>query len=335
MPDYKVESRTRDGIYLATLPYRDLQGEFRFNTTQEVRFSMNKIDIDSFTANEVEAGRTEIRVYRNDVLIFVGPLWNLTINSDQSVSLMAQDLSSYFLKRKVDVDTTIADTFGNVAWSLIQTSQAKTDGGLGITRGVAVPANAPSGTYKVTANKMINEILEEISAGDNGFDWYFSTDRKYNQYYPRLQRLSEARLEYGSTIKSYSVQHQGLYESNTVIAVGKDSLVSPPMIDATMRTKYGLREFVASNTSLTTQSSVNNLASATLDLRREINKQVQITTDSVNPFDLLQYGDLIRTIINDGYVQIDQNMRYVGFQLTVGKHGDESFTLYLNDLREL
>lgn len=336
MADWQIESRTKADAYLATLPFRDLQGEFYYSKTQEVRFSMSLSSLKDYTQNDIYPAKTEIVVKRNGVAIFCGPLWSMSISSqDNKVSLMAQDISSYFTKRDIKSEAVLSGAYGDIAWSLISESQSRTNGNLYITRGTTVGGSAPSGNYTPTNGATLADTLEDIYSGSNGFDWVITPQRVYNQFYPRINSNANVRLEYGANIKSYSSQIQGIYIGNSVRALGKDKLLTSSVVDTTSQGIYGLMEHVESATGLENIGLLNDVATQTLADRRNPKDIPQIVLNStlVNPFEGdITYGQLARIIINDGYISYDKVMKNVGFQLTVGRHGEETFNLYLNDM---
>lgn len=338
MAEYVLESRTKSGTYLATLPFRDMQGEFYYSKTRALRWTMSLTSLNKLTTTELYPAKTEVWLWRNGVKIFVGPLWDMNISTnDHKCTFMAEDISSYFEKRRVGSADTLTGNFGDIAWSLINTSQQLTNGNLFITRGTTASAG-PSGSYTPTLNTQLDNALADIYEGDNGFDWVITSDRVYNQYYPRIQSRANVRLEYGGNVASYSINIQGKYTGNDVVTVGKDKTFSSIVTDTNSQAIYGLMQHVGELTSTDNLVLLNDYNAGLLTLRatpKDI-PQVVLKTTAVNPLDGdISYGQLVRTVIQDGWVQYDRDMRCTGFQLTVGKHGTEKFNLYLNDLREV
>lgn len=335
MVEYVIESRTRSGNYLATLPFRDLQGEFFFTKTREIRFMMSKADLNMLSYNEIYPAATEILVRRDGVPIFLGPLWNLSVNSKDEVNCMAQDLSSYFEKRAVTADTKYEGTYGEIAWAIISGTQARVNGDLGITLGTAYPADGPSTKYNADEGQYLSDVLEDLYDGSNGFDWVIDSNRQYHQYYPRLHRPAFVRLEYGGNIQSYSNSIQGKFVGNSVRTIGKDKLLSDTVVDTNSQQKYGLMDYVGEQTGLSNKNLLNDHNERNLARRRDVYNDTTITlqADLVNPFEGdIGYGHVATVVINDGYTQITKDMLCKGFQVFYNKSGKESFTLYMQDL---
>jgi hypothetical protein len=285
--------------------------------------------------------KTEMWLYRNDILIFAGPVWNAVASSKENkISCDAQSVDSYLATRRIAADAKYTGTLGSTAWDLISDSQALTDGNLFITQGTLVAAGSPSAsvTYAASEGKYIYDAIDDLSGGDSGFDWEITANRVFNEYYPRLSGNARVRLEYGGNVTGYSLQVMGQYEANNVIVKGPDGTISAPVIDTAKRAEYGLSHYVGSNTGLSSQSLLNNYASMVLMQRRDarVIPQVSVRSSTINPFDGdITFGQVAPLIIDDGWAQFNDNMRCGGFQLTVGKHGEETFVLYMNDLREV
>lgn len=338
MADYVMESRSRAGAYLATLPYRNLQGEFFRNKQDQIRWEMplynNGLDRTSFFP-----GKTEVWVWRNSSKVFVGPLWDVTASSDSaSMSCAAEGIESYLEMRRVPEDVSYTGARQATAWDLISRTQALTDGSLGITQGtLQVAPNLAIAWLKNDGDYLI-DCMDTLAGGAQGFDWEIDVNRALQIYYPRPSVASRARLEYPTNVLRYSVQMLGKFEANDVLIKGKDDLRSQPVIDTAKRSEFGLRQLTVSATDLDTQAQVNDFGSRYLNLRRDIREipQVTLKTELVNPFaGDIWFGQTAPVVINDGWTQYNQTMRLNGFQLSVGKNGNETFVLYMSDLREV
>lgn len=337
MAEYIIESRSKTGTYLAHLPFRDLQGEFGYNKADEVRFTMALPHLNELTENDIYPAKTEIWVIRNGVKVFCGPLWDLHISSSNNqVSLMAQDISSYFEKRQLTTARQLTGTYGSMAWTLISETQSRTNGNLSITRGTQVPANGPSASkYKIKSATMLDVALEELYDGSNGFDWTITPDRVYHQYYPRLRTRAKVRLEYRGNIKSYADAIQGKYIGNSVRTIGKDGLLSDFAINSNSQTIFGLMDFVGEQTGLSNKGLLNEHNARTLERRSAPYRDPTIVLNSemLNPFEGdIGFGQIATVVIEDGFVQYNKDMLCKGFQLHYSKSGSETFTLYMNEV---
>lgn len=343
MADFRMDLQFRDGTNIGTIPFADLQGEFRMNQPNEIRFKTSSADLPNYVnpVSQLKAGLTECVLYRNGAKIFTGPIWTIDTTSDEKIlTIMAQDVSSYLKQRIVAADTRFTKKrFAYALWKLISDAQALSNGSLGITLGQDAVTN-PTGTFSFTrkSNTTLAKAASKLCDGSTGFDWLINPDRQLMMYYPRIQTQSNVRLEYGGGIKSYSVRDVGTVVANEVFAVGGNKYVSSTYTDADSIAKFGRRQYVVQDSSLKSKSKADSVAKTQLSLRKNprLIPQVTINTEIVNPFvDDLSYGNLIYVNIDDGWVQFDGLMRSSGFQLSIGKHGDETFVLYINDTREI
>lgn len=340
MADWRLESHTRSGTYLAPLKFYNLQGEF-YRNRRQIRFDL-ALSSSGLTYDTFFPRKHEVWAYRDDELVFAGPLWDVSVSSREGkMSCGAAGIESYFDTRVASTtDRDMTGTWGSIVWGLINTSQGLTGGGLGITQGTLVGGGSPSGSFKYAwrEGKTLSEVIDDLADSDAGFDWEITPNRVHNQYYPRIDSRARVRLEYGGNITSYSLQAMGKYEANAVFVKGPEQTVSNWAIDTAKRSEYGLSHFVGSNTGLKSASLLDAFADMTLKLRRDarIVPQVVTRSEGVNPFEGdIEPGQLSRLIVRDEWVQFDQDMRLMGFQVTVGKQGNEVFSLYLSDMREI
>ena len=343
MADFILRLQYRDGTYIGEPPFFDGQGEFRMNEPDEFRFSLSSIDLINYVdpVSQLKEGLTEAILLRNGVPIFTGPIWTITCTSnDKVLKCVANDVSSYLGHRNVVVATKFTKKrYAAAVWKLIQDTQARSYGDLGITLGQDALTN-PTGTFSYAAKsgKTILQSIQDLADGTNGFDWDINPARQLMMYYPRIQTPCTLTLEYGGNIKNYSVQGMGAYVANEVFARSGSKVVSSTYSDPTSQAFFGLRQYAVSSSSVKSKTKLDALARGTLNLRKNPRLIPQLTMDSelINPFEGdIGYGYLVNTVINDGWVQFNGTMRCSGFQLTIGKHGDETFVLYINDTREI
>lgn len=340
MADFRLEARTRTGSYLATLPFRNLQGEFWRNRAKQIRFEL-PLHHPVVTRTNVDPGKTELQLFRNNTRIYTGVLWNVTASSgDAQLSCDSESLESYLEKRRIDADLRYsAQPGGNIAWDLVNRAQTGTDAALGFT----------SGTIQVVPNRTVSYLRSELlyyydvvtelaDDSQSGFDWEIDDQRRLQIYYPRPQTASRSKLIYGGVVTGYSLQVQGKYAANDVVIRGDEAIRSTTLIDTTRRAQYGLRQYGERNSNLKTIAVANDYAQRILNLRRDVRQtpQVSLRTQDLNPFEGdIWFGQTASVVINDDWTQYNQTMRCEGFQLTIGKHGNETIILYMTDMREV
>lgn len=339
MAEFELISVTRSGTYLATFPFRDLQGEFGPSKVQNIRFTTGIDFLKNMSKSQLWPGLTEVNLLRNGVSIFRGPLWHMQVSTSESkVSYMASGIESYLDLRLVGLTGKVTAPRSDLGWSLINHTQSLVGGNLGITRGTAIPSSssvARSITWKPYENLM--KMHEDIAGGVRGFDWEITPDRKYHQY-EKIRRSSNVRIEYGGNIRNYSIGYDGKYARNWFIVTGKENAASQVLINANSRDKYGLRQYTENYSSISSKASLEamNLTNYTERNEIKITPQVSILINKLSPFDGdIRPLEMAHVIIDNGWDNVDQEMRCVGFQLTVGKHFEETYVLYFNDDREI
>jgi hypothetical protein len=342
MAEYRLDLQTRTGGYIEGLAFRDLQGEFFLNKPCQMRWSAPLSSLKGLSYNELFSGIHEVKLFRNDVAIYAGPIWSMTATSkEDNMKFESKDISSYLHRRIISADARYKKkTFGYIAWDLINDNQAMAGGDLGITLGTQVPSTAPKGSprYAKKSATVIWKAIDKLSSASNGFDWYIDANRQFHALWPRPQGPANVALEYRSGIKSYALQVMGEYEANYTMIRGGKKHVSNVYTNVTARNKYGLRQYAEYKGNLKTKSKLNAYAKKALQLKLESRFAPTLTVDPLlcNPFDGdILLGQIAHTVIDDGWVQYNGDTRMTGFQLTVGKQGDESFNLYVSDMREV
>lgn len=339
MADYRIETRLRDGTYVQTLPHRNLQYEIGRNKPYGCRFDV-PLYHRAVTSSTIVPGLHEIWVWRNGVLVKAGPLWDVTpSSSDKSLNCSAMDLLDYFDTRLTHAQNYATIDQVLIAWNLVNYTQGLTNGDLGIIMGTLGTGITRSATWKDYDNKYILEAITDISEMVQGFDFDIDpATRAFNAFYPRPQTNRNLALYYPQQIRHYSVQYWGKYMRNVVQVQGVDPNLSVA-VDTTSRSTYGLREYADSYRDAQLITDLNNYAGKIRDQRKDVKAYptVSLQQDFIDMFNsnIIQLGDLLRVVIQDGYVNIDTTLRYQTAQITVDKQGSEAVVLYLQDQREL
>jgi len=285
-------------------------------------------------------GLHEVWVYRNDVIVAAGPIWDATPASDaNSITVGAQSLEDYLDVRLVEGKSYNLIDQSNIAWDLIDVSQLKTNGNLFITKGTVGLGRTRSLGWRTYDNKYILEAINDLAALDDGFDWWIDpVNRQFRTSYPKLQADKGLTLSFLNNVRSYSVQYMGKYLRNEIRVQGAD----PSFVVAThptSQTTYGLRQYGDAFKDAPTGTELSEYAGYLRDIRYAIKKYPTLTVDvdTIDVFNanILFFGDKVRVKIDDGYVQVDEQLRYNGCQVTVSPNGSEIATLYMEDLRKV
>ena len=342
MADYSIDLQYRDGTYIGNVPFTNLQGEFdRYDVPDQVRFDLFSPDLVNYIQlDRLRAGLTECVIRRNNMPIFTGPIWDIDISSEsKDLKVSAEDISSYLKRRRIATDTKFTKKrITYITWKLIQDTQALAYGDLGITLGHDSSAPTTTLSYAKKSGQIVYDAISKLATGSTGFDWKIDPYRRLMMYYPRIEINSGLTVEYGGTLRRYSVAQRGRSIANNTMVRGGNKTVSNVYSSVESQQKYGLRHYVKSDSGLKSRSKANSESLGQLTRRKEpvLVVNLVIDTEYCNPLDGdLNYGYIFNVLIDDGWVQYDSSMRCEGYQLTVGKHGEETFVVYATDTKAI
>ncbi len=339
MTNYWLETHLRTGEFVCKLPFYNLQFEIGFNGPTGIRWNTPLYD-DRVSMTTIAPGFHEVWVFRDGQCVAAGPIWDVSVSTDsKALNCSAMSLEDYLDVRLIQDVSYVAVDQVNIAWNLINDSQNRTGGALGITSGFLLGGISRSMDYKTYDGKYILEAIQDMSELKNGFDWWIAPDsRQFNAIYPRPATDRKMHLSYPQHISSYSVTYQGKYTRNRVVVQGPDPAYAVG-INTTNLATYGLREFADSLKDAATNNELTDYTTHLSDMRSNISAYPTLVLRGqfLNIFDRfsLNYGDLILITILDGYTNINAQYRYKGAQVTVNKSGDETIVMYTQDLREL
>lgn len=339
MAVYWLETHLPTGEFICKIPFYNLQFEVGFNGPSGIRWNTPLYDSRTTQAN-IAAGIHEVWVYRNGVVVAAGPLWDISVSTDaKALTCGAQSLEDYLDVRLIqDVDYTTIDQV-NIAWDLIADSQARTGGNLNLVSGVLLGGVTKSISYKTYDGKYILEAIQDFAEAEDGFDFWISpSNRAFNAIYPRPKIDRNLHLSFPQHISSYAMVIQGKYTRNRVVVQGPDPAYAVG-INTTNLATYGLREYTDALKDAATATELDAYTDHVVTMRSNVSAYPTLVLRGQYPniFDpfTITYGDLIKVTIKDGYVDVDQQYRYKGAQVTVNKSGDETIVLYTQDLREV
>jgi hypothetical protein len=348
MANYFMETRTRDGDYVATMPANDMQGEWYMNKADQLRFTLPMLH-QEVTRQNIEEGVHEIWLWRDDIgdkPIYMGPLWDMQISSEsKQLACSSQGLESWFAKRRVDWTLNYNTVERpDIAWDLVFRTQKEVGGDLRITRGTIERTGIlVNQSYHKDEGVMIGTVLDEFAALQNGFDYKVLTDRTFNIWAPRRGAGTDTpvdKLEYGedSPFSRYSIGRDAAFISNSLLLTGQTGSFPVRAVDTTSRNKYGLMQTKEEFNDARTQAELTDRADFTLQFRKgpRLTPTIVIRATEFDPFNgPYSPGDVFQVVIDDGYVQYDEPMRWVGSQITLSAGEKATVNMYMNDLREL
>lgn len=224
---------------------------------------------------------------------------------------------------------------GAIAWDLIETSQLKTNGNLGITEGTIATTQDRTRTYN---NQNIMEAIINLSDVIGGFDFEITDDRVFNVYTVKGTDLTESLiLEYGRNLQNATIDEDFTTPCNNAIVLGEvtdaTELTRVDRPDSTTQIKYKLREMVLSADNVVDSDTLNSKGDAMLYKYQEplikVTFEVMRGTINVTQFSL---GDLIRLIIKKGIYNIDSDYRIFEWSVNYKDDNTEKLSLVLGEL---
>jgi hypothetical protein len=226
-----------------------------------------------------------------------------------------------------------------MAWGWINDSQLLSGGDLGLVSGTLSSSGFYHREYHTYDGKYILEAIQDFSDGEDGFDfWIDPATRAFNAIYPRPTVNRNLHLVYPQHISSYAVTYYGKYVRNRIMVQGPDDTFVIAT-DTTSLSTYGLREYADALKDAANVNELTSYAQHVRDIRRNTKGYPTLVLRSqyLNVFDpnVIQFGDMIRVDIQDGYAQVSGLQRYKGCQVTVNKSGDETIVIYTQDEREV
>lgn len=336
---YRMETRDLNGLFITTLSFMNLQMEFVLNAPDTIRFDIDLHDPKA-TQQFLSAGNHEVWLYRNNTLIFAGPLWDVTASSKEArIHCIAESLESWLHVARVTQDLVYTNKqTDEIAWDLIVKSQAVGGMDRRITRGRNDVTSTHSAKIKRSQGAIIYDLITQYTTGAAiGFDWEITPLRVFNVWAPRRNRVGTTLLEFGGSIADYSVQYMGKYVANDVLITGPKGKPTYG-VNAGSIAAYHRQQRTVPFPTAKTQAAVNALMTQELQMRAKVRliPQVVLRNESVRFFEGdLQLGDNVHVRIVDGYVNFDEVQRVVSIQVTVSELDQDVYVMTMNDLREV
>jgi len=343
--------------YIGTLPYNNMQGEFKLgHDGASIRMTIPYKDYAWITPDVLYPGKSEIWIYDSlvsaTVPIYQGQLWDLTANSsDGTLSISTSDYLTY-LARRIPTTSTIAISAKDPAQAIADlvnvTMSAETAGGVGFT---VTPTTSAVTAYKITATYNRTQLLNYLDIID---DWAALSSSGAVEYYmidgnqmhvlttgavgEVLSPVAPARLEYGGALTSYSFTVQAENLANYYFTTDQDNKLFSSASDAPSIAAYGRAyQMAEAQDHVLTQAQLDALSATRVKAAKtpRLIPQMVLRTNLLVPRRDFYYGSLLDVYINDGWTQYDQQVRVVGWQLTVGRSNRATVVIYANDLNEV
>lgn len=152
---------------------------------------------------------SDIWVYRDQELLHRGRTGTTSddVNADSHrTTFNAPDYRALLERRYLydgDKLSYVQEDEASIAWQLVQATQGKTGGDLGITRG----SGQTTGYLRdrlFTAGKSIAESISQTGDLSGGFDWEIDPQLRLNIFNPARGRDTDVVLDYGGAVSSFT-----------------------------------------------------------------------------------------------------------------------------------
>jgi len=306
------------------------------NSAGQASFTIDLNDEKATQAN-LREGRSQLYVYRGSTLYFSGKIMIVERTGDeasQKANVTALGWLWFFEKRIIgktaDVTYTTTDA-GAIAWGIINTSQNKTYGSLGITQGTIQTSQNLSLTY---TRQKIRQALDDLIS-QAGIEFEITPDKIFNVYYPKKgsDRTATVKFKYPGNIKSWRSLSDGTTVINDILALGQGTgaeELTADVEDTGTKNVFGLFEDVASFKDVDNQTALTNMANYFLSLRKAprltLDIEVHGNNETVEITDYVE-GDTVRIEIKHTNYTLTQDFRIFEIHVDIGDDDKETVRL--------
>ena len=299
-------------------------------------------------------GKTALYVDRDGQLVWGGVIWGREYSSTaQTLSFHAREFESYFERRRITQDV----VFNNIdqltiAETLVTNAQAAPYGNIGVQVGTQTCGVLISRTYYSYELKTVYGALQDLSRGQNGFD--FNIDVKYiagvpskvlelgypqygTVYSPTNPAAPVFQFPAGNMVE-YVYPEDGSIAANTVYAIGAGSnegkLIETYQVSDFLVAGWPLLEEQANYSDVTDVAYLQQLAKGQAIAAAYPPTTLKIVVPAyADPVYRSTYeiGYQARVIITDNRFPntLDAIYRIVGLSVQPGEDGPERVTITL------
>lgn len=346
---YSVELITPAGLLLA-----DLSGRARNRRITKSRNEADEInwtlDLNEFqryatltkqdATNMLIVDQTEARIRRGLNYLSGGQIAYVQTNIDptrQEIMIKAHGFLNLFKDRFTAAGRIFTATQATtIASTVINESQALTNGNFGVTIGALATVGVHDRTYRRTNLKDLLQNLTEVQTA--AFDFEFTYNKVFNTYAQIGSQRPDVIFEYPGNISSFSIPLDGTGIANEIIALGsgfgEDAQTQMTVDDTASQATYKLRQKVITPNGVTEVGDLTDKANAELAAWSYPFEVPQITIDGNSAPFITDFGigDYVRVRINNyqWLEHIDRLYRVEKYVLDIDDNDNETIRLYLS-----
>lgn len=296
----------------------------------------------------LDPGARELLVYdESGVLKWGGRLWTAQREGEDEGTNMrfgGEGWLSPLKKRHLRSDKNYPgwDIY-DIAWDYINYTQQRTDGNLGITRfSAALRGEVQTLSHFAYQRRIILDLLEEIAGSDEGFDFEITPSKQWKTY-TRKGNPVPVQYQLGKdlkiNVKNYTYQIDaisgtGLATEFTVAGKGDGAAkIFSDHVDTTARAKYGLLEELEVYQDIEDPLILAQIGALLQRLYKSPREDIVTYVASGDPVHgTYTTGDSAEVRIEDGYTQINRELRLKTIVTTVPNNGEDSVGLFYDEV---
>lgn len=338
MAAYVVSIKDLDGgTVVANLDYDELEYGFTLDGTPWATIVIDMWKPQA-TVNNLKEGERVVNITRDASLIWAGYLWDAEGGTETgTIRCTCEGWSSMLYHRLIDVDKTYNDFEQfDLAWDLIDFTQAKTGGNIGITRG----AQADTGVlrtikYRYWERRVIGEVIDELAAMNGGFDYEITPTKVFNMYYPRKGSLLANTFELDVNVHNIYQLRNAREVASEVHGIGggdEKATCIAVVSDATALATYKLRQSAHDFGDIKHYNTMVRKTERYLSLHKRSTIQPQlgliVSPPAVGTFGV---GDRAPVVANAGYFAINATYRIIAYEVHLDNTGVEVVTVHFDE----
>lgn len=345
-----LDGSIREEIPLESIKYsRPISDSGGFTATAPLWTGATIDAFNKITRTNIQPSNTELWVLRDGVVIWGGIIWTVKASvENRRLTIGGQDHWSYFSHRLFDKRQTWTNIEQfTIVKNVLDYAQSKPNGDIGLV----VPTATASGvtrTQRVYRNeyRRVADVITELAELENGFDFTidYSGDiqsgftKTFSIATRRGRRLANTTFAIGKNVELLSYDEDGTSMANTVVAIGAgqgSQMRRSVATDATQFATFPLLETVFTHKSLQTTALVNALAAEELKRRTEAPRSVGVKVVSEDPdahIGSFIAGDDVKVHCDYGWLNIDEYMRIMSYDVTIDAAGKETIDVKLTQV---
>lgn len=309
-----------------------------FSVTLPLRVTGGTVDSTTFSV-----GSTVVFFERDGVPMFGGIVWGITADAgNNNMVAQGEGFFSYLSRRYLRPSKSYSNIEQvDIAADIISDPLELLGPDFPLTLSPVDTGVLRDRSYNGTERKSIADIISELAATINGFD--FSFEPRYDgaklgwtftTTWPKTGRVTDLVLELGSNVDLLGLTQDGTRMANFVTATGamqSGYRLEATAVDLPARDSYPVLEDVVSYPDVVLVNTLDEYAHYRLNEgRRPINRvSVLLANGAVPSLGGFLVGDRMRVKGSYGWLNIDEQFRLTEISVSIDSNGQEDTSLTL------